>query len=98
MFSVDFGAPQEEMLVLTLTLPAGYELAELPKAAVVDLPNGGGRFLYSVNATAPGTVQLTSRLNLRKSLYGAEEYASLREFYRLMLAKQSEKLVIKKKA
>ena len=98
LFPVDFGAPQDETMLVTLTLPAGYELAELPKPAVVDLPNGGGRFLYSVSAAAPGTVQLTSRLNLRRALYGAEEYASLREFYRLMLAKQSEKLVIKKKA
>ena len=97
-FPVDFGAPQDETMLLTLTLPEGYELAEVPKPAVVEMPDGGGRFVYSASATTPGVVQLTSRLNLRKPVYGAEEYASLREFYRLMLAKHSEKLVIKKKA
>jgi hypothetical protein len=98
LFPVDFGAAQEETTVVMLTLPEGYELAEMPKPAVVDLPNGGGRFIYSVAASTPGLVQLTSRLNLRKTVYMAEEYTSLREFYRLMLAKQAEKLVIKKKA
>ena len=98
IFPVDFGAPQEETTMITLTLPAGYELAEQPKPTTIELPDGGGRYLYSVTSTSPGTVQLTSRLNLRKSLYAATDYQNLREFYRLMLAKQAEKLVIKKKA
>ncbi len=98
LFPVDFGALQDETTMVTLTLPAGYELAEMPKPAVVDLPDGGGRFLYSVTATTPGVVQLISRLNLRKPVYGADEYVHLREFYRLMMEKQGEKLVIKKKA
>ena len=98
LFPVDFGAAQDETTMVTLTLPAGYELAETPKPTVVELPNRGGRFLYSVSTITPGTVQLTSRLNLQKPAYAAEEYAQLREFYRLMLQKQGEKLVIKKKA
>ncbi|MDO7846669.1 DUF3857 domain-containing protein [Hymenobacter sp. M29] len=97
-FAVDFGMPQEETVMVTLTLPAGYELASLPKPAVVDMPEQGGRFLYSVAATAPGVVQLTSRLSLRKPVYAAAEYASLRELYRQLMAHQAEKLVIQKKA
>lgn len=96
-YPVDFGSPQEEMLLVTLALPDGYELAETPKNAVIDLPDNGGRYLYSV-ANAGPTVQFTSRLVLRKPVYAAEEYVHLREFYRLMLEKQAEKLVIKKKA
>ncbi|OGX82220.1 hypothetical protein [Hymenobacter coccineus] len=96
-FPVDFGAPQEETLLVALTLPDGYELAETPKPTVVDLPDGGGRFVYQATSLG-GTVQLASRLALRKPVYAAAEYAHLREFYRLMLEKQAEKLVIRKKA
>ena len=95
-FPVDFGAPQEETLLVALALPAGYELAETPRPAVVDLPNNGGRFVYQVTSLG-GTVQLASRLALHKPVYTAAEYAHLREFYRLMLEKQAEKLVIRKK-
>ncbi|MBF9143503.1 DUF3857 domain-containing protein [Hymenobacter properus] len=98
LFPVDFGAAKDDTRMITLTLPAGYELAELPKPTVMELPDGGGRFLFSVATLSPGVVQLTSRLNLRKPSYAAAEYANLREFYRLMLEKQGEKLVIKKKA
>ena len=65
---------------------------------MIDLPGGGGRFIYSVAAPAPGTVQLTSRLNLRNAVYAADQYAGLREFYARLLARQNEKLVIQKKA
>ncbi|WP_310397282.1 DUF3857 domain-containing protein [Hymenobacter sp.] len=97
-FAVDFGVPQEETVMVTLTLPAGYELAELPKSATVNLPNDGGRFVYSVLATGAQTVQITSRLSLRNAVYPAEQYAGLRELYRLLLARHGEKLIIQKKA
>ncbi len=96
-FPVDFGMPQEETWLLTLALPAGYELAEVPKSATVELPDGGGRYFYNVSANG-ATVSITSRMNLRKPVYSAAEYGYLREFYRLMLAKQGEKLIIRKKA
>ncbi|ALW83651.1 hypothetical protein AUC43_00135 [Hymenobacter sedentarius] len=97
-FAVDFGAAQEELVVINLALPAGYELAEVPKPANVNLPDNGGKFYYAVSAAMPGRVQLTTRLILANPVYAAEDYANLRELYRLLLEKQAEKLIIKKKA
>ncbi|MGI4762736.1 MAG: DUF3857 domain-containing protein [Janthinobacterium lividum] len=94
-YPVDFGAANQDVIMLTLTLPAGYT-AELPKSAAIALPEQGGRYVYSASSPTPGVVQLVSRLSLDKPVYGAEEYASLREFYRMALAKQAEALVIKK--
>jgi len=94
-FPVDFGMQQQEVINLQLTLPPGY-VAELPKAAVLALPNQGGRYMLSVSNLAPNTVQLVSRLTLDKAVYSPEEYHALRELYRQMLAKQAEALVIKK--
>ncbi|AIZ63309.1 hypothetical protein PK28_05655 [Hymenobacter sp. DG25B] len=48
LFPVDFGAAHDETLMLTYTLPAGYEVEELPKSLLVSLPDNGGRFQYSV--------------------------------------------------
>ena len=96
-FDVDLGVPQDETIMVMLQLPAGYELAEQPKNAVMALPDGSARFLYNVTATGQ-TVQLLSRLSLRNTLYAAGQYADLRELYRLMRARQSEKLIIRKKA
>jgi hypothetical protein len=95
---VDFGCAVDETLVMTLTLPAGYEVEELPKAAAVTLPDNGGRFMFQAQPNANGTIQVMSRLNLSRPVYSAEEYASLREFYRLVVAKHAEQIVLKKKS
>ena len=97
-FAVDFGTAQDETLVVTLTLPTGYELAALPAPANVELPNGGGRFVCSAATPAQGTVVLTSRLSLAHAVYPAAHYANLRELYRRLLEKQGERLVVQKKA
>ncbi|MDF7810130.1 DUF3857 domain-containing protein [Hymenobacter sp. YC55] len=96
-FPVDFGFATDETLVMTLTLPAGYEVEELPKAASIALPGDGGRFLFQAQPSG-STIQIMSRLNLSRPVYSAEEYASLREFYRLVVAKQTEQIVLKKKS
>ena len=96
-YPVDLGAPQEETTLLSLTLPAGYEVAELPKNVVVELSDGSARYLFST-ATVGSTVQVVSRLILRSPVYAAAQYAELRELYRLMLARQGERLVVRKKS
>ena len=96
-FPVDFAAPLDEVLMFTVTLPSGYEPDEMPKPAAIKLANDGGLFTYQVAAT-PGSLQIVSRLSLRRAVYSAEEYASLRQFYSLMLAKHAEQIVLKKKS
>ncbi|MCI1188844.1 DUF3857 domain-containing protein [Hymenobacter sp. DH14] len=97
-FAVDFGMAQEETLVVNLALPAGYELAALPTAVVMELPGNGGRYVCSAATPTPGTVTLTSRLSLNQAVYPAAQYPQLREFYRRLLEKQAEQLVVQKKA
>ncbi|MCA8832560.1 DUF3857 domain-containing protein [Hymenobacter pini] len=96
-FPVDFGTGLDETVLVNLTLPTGYELEETPKPMVVELPEGGGRFTYAVQA-GTGTVQIMSRMSLARPVYMAEEYAYLREFFSRMITKQSERLVLKKKS
>ncbi|MBT9393998.1 DUF3857 domain-containing protein [Hymenobacter sp. NST-14] len=95
-FPVDFGAKFDETVMVSLTLPAGYEPEELPKGLVMELPEGGGRFTYGVQQ-GPLGLQIVSRMSLSRPVYSAEEYAYLREFFARMMAKQSEQLVLKKK-
>ncbi|MGY3089713.1 hypothetical protein ACVWYF_002761 [Hymenobacter sp. UYAg731] len=96
-FPVDFGYAREETLLMTLTLPPGYALADAPRPSALNLPNDGGRYVCSITAPAPGVVQLSSRLVLRKPIYAVAEYGQLRELYRLLLEKQAGKLLIQKK-
>ena len=44
-FPVNYGYPYSETYIMTLELPKGYEIEELPEATRIGLPNKGGSFM-----------------------------------------------------
>ncbi len=94
-YPVDFGTSIDELYMTTFTLPEGYTVEEMPKAAVLALPDKGGRFTYQVTQSG-NTLQVMSRLTLRKTVYFAEEYGALRELFALVVAKHAERVVLKR--
>ncbi|WP_019987385.1 transglutaminase domain-containing protein [Rudanella lutea] len=95
LYPVDFGAPIEEAFMATYTLPQGFVVEELPKAAVISLPDKAGRFSYQVSHTG-NQLQVVSRVSLRKPIYNAEEYGALRELFALIVTKHAERVVLKR--
>jgi hypothetical protein len=95
-FPVDFAAPTDETYILTLSIPEGYQVEELPKATIVSLPDGAGKFTYNVNVNG-NTLQVVSKLSIRKTMFIGDEYQYLREFYNHIVTKHSEQVVLKKK-
>lgn len=94
-FPVDLAVPIDETFSCAITIPAGYKVEELPKGAIVDLPEKSGRFMY-MTAVNGNTVQVTSRISLKKPMYYAEEYQFLKEFFNQVISKHAEQIVLKK--
>ncbi len=95
LFPLDYGYLIEETFSGNYQLPAGYTAVEVPKSAVISLPNNGGRFSYSVTSTG-SKVSVSSKVQFRKTEYAAEEYEHLKEFYNQIIAKHNEQIVLKK--
>jgi hypothetical protein len=95
-YPVDFGLSFDQMYILKLTIPDGYVVDEAPQPKVIGLPGGAGRFTYSFTQMG-NTVSLINNLQINKSVFNQDEYASLREFYNQVVAKQAEQVVLKKK-
>ncbi len=95
-YPVDFGHSFDQMYVLKLLIPEGYVVDEAPQAKAIALPGGAGRFTYSFSQMG-NTINLMNNLQITKSVFSQEEYASLREFYNQVVAKQAEQVVFKKK-
>ena len=96
-FPVDFGALVEETFVATYTIPDGYVVEEVPKGARVSLPDDGGRFTYFIGVGEGGKISISSKIQLKKAMYFAEEYETLRAFYDQIVQKHAEQIVLKKK-
>jgi len=95
-YPVDFGSPMERMYLSKIVIPTGYALDELPKTQVFVLPENAARYVF--NAVLYGDViNITSHLQINKSLFVQDEYPHLREFYTRVVAKQAEQIVLKKK-
>jgi hypothetical protein len=95
-YPVDFGYPIKETYTLTITLPEGYEVEELPKNMSFVLPDKSATFQYVV-AQSGNTIQLRNAYARNKTMYLPEEYKALREFCTQIIAKQTEQIVLKKK-
>jgi hypothetical protein len=69
----------------------------LPKSMVVKLnEKGDGQFEYRLSQSG-NTIAMRSRIQLKRAYYQPEEYEMLREFFNMIVKKQSEQIVLKKK-
>jgi hypothetical protein len=94
-FPVDFTYPHIYRDIINYTIPEGYVLDEKPADLVMALPDGKTKFAYRMKVDG-STLQISSTLDIGKSLYTYDEYISLKEFFARMVSKQAEKVVLKK--
>jgi hypothetical protein len=95
-YPVDFGAPIEHTSILTLNFPSTFEVDELPKSVALALPQGGGRYVFSVTQLGNKLV-ITGGLTLTRAVYNSSEYHYLRELFTRMVQIEHSQIVFKKK-
>jgi hypothetical protein len=90
------GMASEDRYVITLHLPAQYTVETPPQSIAMSIPNNGGKYItsYEPGDNSFSFVYLTQ---FTKSVYGAEEYPYLKEFYNKIIQSQKTEMVFKKK-
>lgn len=82
---------------LQMEVPEGYVVDELPKSMVVKL-NEAGEGLFEYRISQSGTsISFRCRIQLKRAYFEPDEYEMLREFFNMIVAKESEQIVFKKK-
>jgi transglutaminase-like putative cysteine protease len=96
-YPVEMDYASDEIYTFSMTIPDGYLLDELPKSLMVKLnEEGDGVFEYRISESG-GTISMRSRIIFKRAFYLPEEYEVLREFFNLVVKKQNEQIVLKKK-
>ncbi len=94
-YPVDFMFPNQDKYAFTLNIPAGYEVEAIPKPIALNTESEIGSFKYNISAT--GTqIQISSSLDINQSIVNPTDYEELKDFYRQVIEKQNEKIVLKK--
>jgi transglutaminase-like putative cysteine protease len=94
-YPVDIGYPIKDTYIFVIDVPDGYSVETLPQKVTLALPENAGTYKFSVTQVG-NKIAVNSIFNLTKTFFVMSEYPDLREFFTRMLAKQAEKIVIKK--
>ena len=95
LYPVDFTTPIDSKIALSMTIPAGWEISELPKSIRMGLTDKSAGITYAISSTG-NQIQLSFRLNINKPIYIQTEYAELKMFFDALVKKQNELIVLRK--
>jgi hypothetical protein len=95
-YPVDFAYTRRSNYYLSLTIPDNYKIVKLPENKAISLPNNGGRFVLSSIKTG-NIIKVSVRQNILRSIYSAEEYYALKDFYKKIIISESEYIILEKK-
>ena len=96
VYPVEMPYTIDEVYVMNMQVPEGYEIDELPKSTKVALNEGEGSFEYMIMKNE-NMIQMRTRLQLKKANFFADDYEGLRSFFDHIVKKHSEQIVLKKK-
>lgn len=96
-YPVDFNFPFKDSYNFSIKIPEGYEVEYLPSPIQVGMIKDYGVFKFNVSSTG-NQIQVITNFDVNTFKVSAEDYLILKEFYKVMLGKHSEKIILKKKS
>jgi hypothetical protein len=94
-YPIDYGFPFLDKYIINIDIPAGYVVETLPKSAQLNMVDDLGSFKFLSNASG-NKIQLSISHQMNASIVSSEYYSMLKEYYQGMIAKETEKIVLKK--
>ncbi|MEG2100740.1 MAG: DUF3857 domain-containing protein, partial [Flavobacterium sp.] len=90
-----FGYPFLDKYNITITIPEGFAIETIPAPSVVNMEDNLGSFKYNIAADG-NFLQLTIAYQINEAIVSAEKYEMLKDYYKAMIAKETEKIVLKR--
>lgn len=94
-YPVDFSYPFLDKYNITIKIPEGFVVETLPAPAVITMADDLGTFKFNIVANE-GILQLMISHQINEAIVSTEKYEMLKEYYKGMVAKETEKIVLKR--
>lgn len=95
LYPVEMPYCMNETYLLTMDIPKGYSVEELPKSARVHFNETEGGFEYII-AKQGNQIMLRSKIFFKKATFTPDDYEVLRNFFGFIVKKHAEQIVFKK--
>ncbi|CAL2104652.1 Transglutaminase-like superfamily protein [Tenacibaculum sp. 190130A14a] len=94
-FPIEFGMPWKDKFSIAISIPNGYTVESYPKELAIGLPDNLGFFKYK--ALVQGNkIKISAITQLNTNMIAPQYYTEVKEFYKQMVEKQTEKIVLVK--
>lgn len=94
-YPVDFAHPWENRIVQTFVIPEGWKVESLPTSISIKLPDNDGKYIYSIQ-TVGDKIIFSQSFSISNPLILPDKYLILKEFFKQVVDKQQEQIVLKK--
>ncbi|MFK5957245.1 MAG: DUF3857 domain-containing protein [Lutibacter sp.] len=94
-YPIDFGTPFKENTSINYTIPEGYTIESIPESIAIGLSDNLGVFRFMIKV-ANNKINVRSILEINTAIFPALNYQEIKEFYKVMVNKNLEKIVLKK--
>jgi hypothetical protein len=94
-YPVEMPYKMDETYVLSMDIPKGFQIDELPKSARVAYNGTEGIFEYLIQKNE-SSIQMRVHLKLNRAFFPTEDYSTLRDFFGYVVKKENEQIVFKK--
>lgn len=94
-YPIDFVFPNQDKYSISIKLPEGYVVETLPEVKAIGLPNDYGNFKYNISSNG-NQIQLMYTYDINTAIIPSENYEEIKAFFKEMINKQTEKVVLKK--
>ncbi|NJM79975.1 MAG: hypothetical protein HC854_10760 [Flavobacterium sp.] len=96
-YPVDFNFPYKDTYSISIKIPDGYEVEFLPAPISLAMENNEAAFKYIISS-ANNNIQLSVSFDINTFYIPADGYQALKGFYKMLVEKEKEKVILKKKA
>jgi hypothetical protein len=92
---VYFGYKNIEKFNLNIEIPEGYTVESLPKPFRISSEDKLMSFILNFSVSE-NKIQIVSQKEINSSIFAAEDYGMIKEFFQKMVVSQNEKIILKK--
>lgn len=94
-YPINFSYPSNTKYIINIKTPKGYIVESRPEPKSISLPDDLGYFKFNIVAN-DFEIQVVAEIDLNAAIVPAIYYQSIKEFYKLIIEKETEKVVLKK--
>ncbi len=95
-YPIDFAYPWAQKYMVNIKIPERYRITSVPTNTLLKLEQDMGHFSYRIQTQGPRKVQLLVELMINEAVIPAVYYPMVKEIYRKIIEKESEKVVLTK--